>query len=50
MAILTMPLSTNRNDPLINDPDNDGKPGITIYVKIFGLINGRNLSCPQGNL
>lgn len=35
-----MPLSTDPNDPLIEDSDNDGKPGITIFVKLFGLING----------
>lgn len=34
------PLSMNRNDPLINDDDNDGKPGVTVFVKLFGLIEG----------
>lgn len=35
-----LPLSTNPNDPLINDDDNDGKPGVTVFVKLFGLISG----------
>ena len=26
--------------PLINDDDNDGKPGVTVFVKLFGLIEG----------
>ena len=34
------PLSTNPQDPLINDADNDGKPGVTVFVKLFGLIKG----------
>lgn len=34
------PLSMNPKDPLINDPDNDGKPGVTVFVKLFGLIKG----------
>lgn len=34
------PLSTDKKDPLITDPDGDGNPGITIYVKIFGFIKG----------
>jgi hypothetical protein len=34
------PLSMDPDDPLINDDDNDGKPGVTVYVKLFGLING----------
>mgnify|MGYP005835569195 FL=1 len=28
------------NDPLINDADHDGKPGVTVFVKLFGLIEG----------
>jgi len=36
----SLPLSTNTNDPLINDDDNDGKPGVTVSVKLFGLIKG----------
>ena len=35
-----VPLSMNPKDPLINDADNDGKPGVTVRVKLFGLING----------
>ena len=35
-----VPLSTDRNDPLISDDDNDGKPGVTVVVKLFGLIEG----------
>ena len=34
------PLSMDRNDPLISDDDNDGKPGVTVVVKLFGLIDG----------
>lgn len=34
------PLSMDPNDPLINDDDNDGKPGVTVFVKLFGLIEG----------
>jgi len=34
------PLSTDPNDPLINDDDNDGKPGVTVMVKLFNLIRG----------
>jgi len=35
-----VPLSMDPNDPLINDDDNDGKPGVTVFVKLFGLIEG----------
>lgn len=35
-----MPLSMNRNDPLISDDDNDGKPGVTVVVRLFGFIQG----------
>jgi hypothetical protein len=34
------PLSMDPNDPLINDDDHDGKPGVTVFVKLFGLIRG----------
>jgi hypothetical protein len=34
------PLSMDPNDPLINDDDNDGKPGVTVFVTLFGLIRG----------
>ena len=30
----------DRNDPLISDDDNDGKPGVTVVVKLFGFIEG----------
>ena len=35
-----VPLSMDRNDPLISDDDNDGKLGVTVVVKLFGLIEG----------
>ncbi len=35
-----VPLSMNPNDPLINDADNDGKPGVTVFVELFGLVKG----------
>lgn len=35
-----VPLSMDRNDPLISDDDNDGKPGVTVLVRLFGLIEG----------
>jgi hypothetical protein len=34
------PLSMDPDDPLINDDDNDGKPGVTVFVRLFGLIEG----------
>jgi len=34
------PLSMDPDDPLINDDDNDGKPGITVFVRLYGLIEG----------
>ncbi|GJM24547.1 MAG: hypothetical protein DHS20C16_09620 [Phycisphaerae bacterium] len=34
------PLSMDPNDPLINDDDNDGRPGVTAFVKLFGIIEG----------
>ena len=34
------PLSMDPNDPLINDDDHDGRPGVTVFVKLFGLIKG----------
>jgi len=34
------PLSMNPDDPLIQDDDNDGKPGVTVFVNLFGLIQG----------
>lgn len=35
-----VPLTMNQQDPLINDDDGDGKPGVTVFVKLYGLING----------
>lgn len=35
-----LPLSMDRNDPRISDDDNDGKPGVTVSVRLFGLIEG----------
>lgn len=35
-----VPLSMDRNDPLLSDDDHDGKPGVTVFVKLFGLIDG----------
>lgn len=34
------PLSMDRNDPLLSDDDGDGKPGVTVVVRLFGLIEG----------
>jgi len=35
-----VPLSMDRNDPLLSDDDNDGKPGVTVFVRLFGFIQG----------
>lgn len=35
-----MSLSTDRNDSLISDDDNDGKPGVTVAVVLFGFLRG----------
>lgn len=35
-----LPLSMDRNDSLISDDDGDGKPGVTVTVKLYGLIEG----------
>lgn len=35
-----VPLSMDRDDPLISDDDNDGKPGVTVVVILFGFIRG----------
>lgn len=32
------PLTMDADSPLINDADQDGKPGVTAFVKLFGLI------------
>lgn len=34
------PLSTDPKDPGISDDDGDGKPGITVFVKLFGFLDG----------
>lgn len=34
------PLDLDPQNPLINDADNDGRPGVTVFVKLFGLIEG----------
>lgn len=34
------PLSMDPENPLINDDDRDGKPGVTVFVTLFGLIDG----------
>jgi len=35
------PLSKDRNDPNLTDPDGDGKPGVTVKINIGGIINGK---------
>ncbi len=35
-----VPLSVDRNDPMISDDDNDGKPGVTVVVRLYGFIEG----------
>lgn len=34
------PLSTNRNDPNLTDPDHDGKPGVTVNINIGKVLTG----------
>lgn len=34
------PLSKDRNDPNLIDPDGDGKPGVTVKIKIGKIIKG----------
>lgn len=34
------PLSMDRSDPRLNDADEDGKPGITVQLKLYGFIDG----------
>lgn len=34
------PLPENPDPALIRDDDGDGKPGVTVFVKLFGLIEG----------
>ena len=35
-----VPLSMDPDDPLINDADGDGKPGVTVQVTLFSLLEG----------
>ena len=34
------PLSTDPNDPNINDDDGDGKPGVTVHLTLYGFLKG----------
>jgi hypothetical protein len=34
------PLSLDPRDPLIYDADQDGQPGVTVFLKLYGLISG----------
>jgi hypothetical protein len=34
------PLINDPNSPRINDDDGDGQPGVTAYVKLYGIIDG----------
>lgn len=34
------PLGLDPDNPLVNDDDRDGKPGVTVFVRLFGLIDG----------
>lgn len=34
------PLPMDPDSSQINDDDNDGKPGVTVFVRLFGLIRG----------
>ena len=34
------PLSKDRNDPNLTDPDGDGKPGVTVTINIWKIIKG----------
>jgi hypothetical protein len=34
------PLSTNPNDPNLTDPDQDGKPGVTVQISVGKFFNG----------
>ena len=36
----SQPISYDPNDPNIRDDDKDGKPGVTVKIRIGGLING----------
>ncbi len=49
-----LPLSTDPNDPLINDDDGDGNPGVTVHITMYGFIKGdlfiARREIPQGHL
>lgn len=34
------PLSMNRDNPNLTDADGDGKPGVTVFLKLFGFLRG----------
>ena len=36
----SLPLSRDPKDPRLTDPDNDGNPGVTVELKMWGLIKG----------
>lgn len=36
----SLPLSQDRNDPNLTDPDGDGKPGVTVKINISDVIKG----------
>jgi hypothetical protein len=36
----SQPLSKDRNDPNLTDPDGDGKPGVTVNINIGKIIKG----------
>jgi hypothetical protein len=34
------PLSKDKNDPNLTDPDKDGKPGVTVEINLYNLLHG----------
>ena len=36
-----LPLSRNKNDPNLVDADGDGKPGVSVQIKIAGILKGK---------
>ena len=36
----SLPLSKDRNDPYITDPDHDGNPGVTVNINIGNVLKG----------
>lgn len=36
----SLPLTMDPDDPDLADDDNDGKPGVTVFVRLYGLIEG----------